>query len=237
MPPPAFPVVSRARPAWLPAVLLAAAVGTLLAGCGGELVLPDDGRPASIEVIAGGSQSGEPGDLLAPVIFEVTDAGGQPVKNASVVFQLTVAADGAEIVPPTTTTDSIGRASARMLLGTEIGIQTAEARVMFGSTPTAAVPFSAVVEPSGPPNRAPRADYNWHCEDLTCQFTDASRDDDGSVTTWSWQFGDGRSSGEQEPAHTYEQPGTYTVILTVADNRGATDDSEAHVDVDGEDGD
>ena len=44
-------------------------------------------------------------------------------------------------------------------------------------------------------------------------FTDKST---GSPTSWSWNFGDGTTSTEQNPIHTYSS-GTYTVSLTVSD--------------------
>jgi len=46
----------------------------------------------------------------------------------------------------------------------------------------------------------------------TFQFTD---DSTGDITTWSWDFGDGSSSNQQHPSHTYAYPGNYTVSLTV----------------------
>ena len=46
------------------------------------------------------------------------------------------------------------------------------------------------------------------------QFTDQSQ---GSVETWEWNFGDGSPvSNERNPSHTYNDPGIYTVILTVS---------------------
>jgi PKD repeat protein len=84
--------------------------------------------------------------------------------------------------------------------------------------------------PPPPGNEAPDADYNFHCEDLTCDFTDRSDDDDGRVVTWSWNFGDGTpASPLQNPTHTYVNPGSYTVTLTVTDDRGAIDASSATV--------
>jgi PKD repeat protein len=80
-----------------------------------------------------------------------------------------------------------------------------------------------------PPNQAPDADYDWTCNGLTCQFTDASRDNDGSVVGWSWNFGDGGTSGEQNPARTFASEGRYTVTLTVTDNGGAIDARTADV--------
>lgn len=43
----------------------------------------------------------------------------------------------------------------------------------------------------------------------------------GSIGDWSWDFGDGNSSNQQNPSHTYSSPGTYTVILvTTHSNSG-----------------
>ena len=47
----------------------------------------------------------------------------------------------------------------------------------------------------------------------TIQFNDESS---GDIDSWSWDFGDGGSSTEQNPAHTYNNAGTYTVSLTVS---------------------
>ena len=38
--------------------------------------------------------------------------------------------------------------------------------------------------------------------------------------TWLWDFGDGATSNEQNPTHTYGEEGNYTVTLTVIDNIG-----------------
>jgi PKD repeat protein len=47
---------------------------------------------------------------------------------------------------------------------------------------------------------------------LSAYFTDTSL---GAIQTWSWEFGDGEISAEQNPTHVYQNPGTYTVTLTV----------------------
>ena len=49
-----------------------------------------------------------------------------------------------------------------------------------------------------------------------------SNDPDGSITSYSWNFGDGNSSTEANPTHTYNAAGNYTATLTVTDNQGAT---------------
>lgn len=53
---------------------------------------------------------------------------------------------------------------------------------------------------------------------LAIRFTDRST---GGPTAWSWNFGDGETSTVQNPAHTYDAPGTYTASLTVRNSAGA----------------
>ncbi|MDP3565354.1 MAG: PKD domain-containing protein [Methanoregula sp.] len=55
---------------------------------------------------------------------------------------------------------------------------------------------------------------------LNVTFRDLSA---GSPGSWSWDFGDGSRSTEQNPTHTYQTPGSYTVSLSV--NRGEQSDT------------
>jgi chitodextrinase len=57
---------------------------------------------------------------------------------------------------------------------------------------------------------------------LAARFAATASDADGQVVGYRWEFGDGQSSTETAPAHTYETAGTYTAQLTVTDNQGAT---------------
>ncbi len=49
-----------------------------------------------------------------------------------------------------------------------------------------------------------------------------SYDPDGEVLFYSWNFGDGSTAKGRSVEHAFTKPGTYTVVLTVTDNRGAT---------------
>ncbi len=74
-----------------------------------------------------------------------------------------------------------------------------------------------------PTNSPPTAEFSYETNALTVNFTNQSTDSDGSVTTWSWNFGDGGSGSTlQHPIHTYSAGGTYTVKLTVTDDKDAT---------------
>jgi PKD repeat protein len=80
-------------------------------------------------------------------------------------------------------------------------------------------------------NTPPNAGFTVSVADLTASFTDTSVDSDGSITSHSWNFGDGNGSTAENPSHSYAEGGTYTVILTVTDDAGATDTASQSVTV------
>ena len=59
----------------------------------------------------------------------------------------------------------------------------------------------------------------------------ASRDPDGSIVQYLWEFGDGATGTGRTVTHAYASPGTYTVRLTVRDDKGATDATTATINV------
>lgn len=60
---------------------------------------------------------------------------------------------------------------------------------------------------------------------VTAQFNDTSTG--SGINSWAWDFGDGYTSIEQNPAHSYLNIGNYTVNLTVS-NGDTTDTESAH---------
>lgn len=51
------------------------------------------------------------------------------------------------------------------------------------------------------------------------RFTDLSTSSMGTIVQWHWDFGDGTTSLQRHPTHTYQEAGLYTVSLTVTSNQ------------------
>jgi PKD repeat protein len=75
-------------------------------------------------------------------------------------------------------------------------------------------------------NQPPIADFNFEqntfLPPFLVAFTDTSRDTDGSIISWNWNFGDSNTSILQNPSNQYTIEGTYNVKLIVTDNLGKT---------------
>jgi Zn-dependent metalloprotease len=92
--------------------------------------------------------------------------------------------------------------------------------------------YTANVFTSGT-NYPPVAGFTYTTDCLTANFTDTSTDPNGSgdIVSWLWDFGDGNTSTEQNPSHTYAAEGTYTVSLTVTDSGDLSDTATQNVTV------
>ena len=64
----------------------------------------------------------------------------------------------------------------------------------------------------------PESNFGFETEELTANFANMSN---GNNLTFEWDFGDGATSNEQSPTHTYAFSGVYPVCLTARNNCGS----------------
>jgi PKD repeat protein len=74
-----------------------------------------------------------------------------------------------------------------------------------------------------PPNSTPVPSFTYSPSNpsafSTVSFDASSSRDDGTITNYSWQFGDGSSGSGVRPSHQFRSAGDYQVTLTVTDDR------------------
>ncbi len=120
------------------------------------------------------------------------------------------------------------------------GVNTVENYIWANVTHfTVFAPFGSEVEPepepspppSPPPrpsrNKKPIADASFDQSVYVWQIVTfsgvGSKDIDGTIISYEWDFGDGLGASGVNVSHIYTEQGNYTVILTVKDNRYGTD--------------
>jgi hypothetical protein len=130
-----------------------------LASCtSDQLSLPSEGNPGAIKVLAGNGQRGQVGGSLPEsLVVRVTDLQDRPVTGQWVEF-VPVADPTGQLLPDTVLTDASGRAASRWRLGTDAGIQKANARVV--GAPAVAVTFTATADPEPPDSLAETSGNN-----------------------------------------------------------------------------
>jgi chitodextrinase len=86
--------------------------------------------------------------------------------------------------------------------------------------------YSNIAQATTPANQSPNGTFTWTCSakgGRVCSFNGTgSNDPDGSISSYSWNFGDGTTGSGAQVQHTYATKGTRTVTLTVTDNNGGT---------------
>lgn len=80
--------------------------------------------------------------------------------------------------------------------------------------------INLVVNPTG--EEEPIADFSANKTNVAINETVSFSDESSfAPTSWAWDFGDGTTSTEQNPTHSYAEVGTYTVQLTVENENGS----------------
>jgi glucose/arabinose dehydrogenase/PKD repeat protein len=81
--------------------------------------------------------------------------------------------------------------------------------------------YTGTVQDNNPPVATASATPSSGPAPLDVQLSSAgSSDPDGDPLTFAWAFGDGGTSSFANPTHTYQDPGTYSAVLSVTDGRG-----------------
>jgi microbial collagenase len=97
------------------------------------------------------------------------------------------------------------------------------------------VVFHGINTEEGAVNKAPIAvingPYSGNANEAISFKSDGSKDEDGKIASYKWEFGDGTVSSEQNPTHVYTKEGTYTAKLTVTDDKGAANTNTTSVTV------
>ncbi len=80
-----------------------------------------------------------------------------------------------------------------------------------------------VIQVSVNPSPEAMFEYETACVGDATQFTDLSLAPGSSISTWSWDFGDGGTATIQDPVHQYTTAGTYQVTLIVGNLTNCSD--------------
>ncbi len=102
------------------------------------------------------------------------------------------------------------------------------------SSATAQPINSGTLDPSAanqPPTANAGGPYNGTINKSVSFNGSSSSDADGSIKTYSWNFGDGSSGSGEMTTHSYTQTGTYNLTLSVTDDAGdsATDTTKVTI--------
>ena len=118
-------------------------------------------------------------------------------------------ATSAEVTEPQATVDF----NARLVSGAASGVDTLETVFDYNGVVWKAIYVSYANPADEPALVAVKADFDVSTSGLTATFTNKS----SGATSYTWDFGDGGSSTDENPAYTYGADGTYTVTLTASD--------------------
>ncbi len=72
------------------------------------------------------------------------------------------------------------------------------------------------------PSVSLQADITTACLPASVQFTGTASTTVGTISEWLWDFGDGATSNQQNPQHTYTETGYYNVALTATSSNGCS---------------
>jgi PKD repeat protein len=139
---------------------------------------------------------------------DATTVGSININNAAfthnVTLPMTVPGFGSRSLQVTFSPTDVGYDSGTMTINSDANDNPVLTVYLNGEGKTVVAAFSGAPKSGSPP--------------LAVSFTDLSS---GNVTGWSWTFGDSGTGTEQNPSHTYQSVGNYTVSLEVSGPDGS----------------
>jgi PKD repeat protein len=184
--------------------------------------------------VADAYQQSEPSFVTVHVVDNLPPAAVITSDKTSGLVPLTVCFDGSQSTDPEggplTYAWVLGDAGAMASIATichtyqSPGTYTVTLTVtdMLGAADSEVLTITATEPANQPPTASPTATPNMGAAPLKVQFKANAADPDGDLLTYAWTFGDGGTSTEPDPAHTYATAGTFPVVLTVSDGKSST---------------
>jgi hypothetical protein len=175
--------------------------------------------------------------------FALMNKGGANSFNGAVVMDLTdMNITNAEDYPFSMTVTDNQSGSAASISGFEIidvvhSTQAAASGIVPATVDNGSKSLNVDFTPTVTPNSAPVArivaSVTSGIAPVTVQFDGSgSSDEEGAIASYTWNFGDGTSGTGANKSKTFNNPGNYTVTLTVKDSDGVTSTASKTIPVD-----
>lgn len=202
-------------------VCFLATLGLVAAGC--APVTPGGGGSTNLAPVPVITATPTSGDY--PLVVDFSSAGSLDPDGSIATYSWNFG-DGSPLV---STADAIhtyttaGSFTAKLTVFDTANKSASVTTVITTTTPPANVAPTASASATPSVGKVP----------LLVNFSSAgSTDTDGTIASYSWEFGDGTAaSTDADPTHTYTEAGTFTATLTITDDDGATDTADVAVQV------
>jgi hypothetical protein len=197
-----------------------------LVACGGDLTLPTpSSEGVALSIVEGDDQTGRVGEELPKPLVVSVQQGGAPAADHAVAFSIVSAPAGVRLVPDTALTDEDGRATAHVVLGSEMGPYQIVATLVIADPPppTAVFDGSAVagapdtLRALSPVNQPGRREEVVEDAPTVVVLDRFGNPVSGAEVQWEVTAGDGEVSGGTPT----DGDGRATAIWTLGDSRGA----------------
>jgi PKD repeat protein len=204
----ANPSYTYTKPGSFTATLTLTEAGGAVATSAVQITVTD---PPNLAPIATVSAAPLAGTAPLPVTFS---SAGSTDADGTIATYVWSFGDGATAATanPSHTYEAAGTYVVTLTVTDDKGASASASLTVVVSAPKVNTPPVAVLTVSATGGVAP----------VTIAFSSlGSRDADGTIVEFAWQFGDSGTSTDAHPSHTFANPGTYLVTLTVTDDQGA----------------